>query len=66
MGWRSGDANWLWKVDVFSSLDGKEYAPVPALQGVNMHQKWGDQFFPAFKPFGPSTSSFITTKMVPR
>ena len=50
MGWLAGDANWVWKVDVASSADGKAFVPVPELQGVDMHSKWGEQLFPPFKP----------------
>ena len=37
----SGDANWTWKLDVSASRDGKTYEPVPSLQGIDLHQKWG-------------------------
>ncbi len=50
MGWLAGDANWVWKVDVSSSTDGKTFVPVPELQGVDLHGKWGEQLFPPFKP----------------
>ncbi len=50
MGWLAGDANWLWKADVSSSADGKTFVPVPELQGVDLHGKWGEQLFPPFKP----------------
>ncbi len=51
LGWRAGDANWIWKVDVLSSLDGQTFTPVAGLQGVDLHAKWGEQLFPAFAPF---------------
>ena len=50
MGWLAGDANWVWKADVSSSADGKTFVPVPELQGVDLHGKWGEQLFPPFKP----------------
>ncbi len=50
MGWLAGDANWAWKADVASSADGKTFVPVPELQGVDLHGKWGEQLFPPFKP----------------
>lgn len=47
----SGDANWAWKVDVQASADGKDFQPVPGVQGVDVHQKWGAQTFPDAAPF---------------
>ena len=51
MGWQSGDANWIWKVNVAGSIDGKTFSPVVDLQGVDIRKKWGTQRFPAFEPF---------------
>ncbi len=51
LGWRAGDANWIWKVDVLTSLDGRTFTPVADLQGVDLHKKWNEQLFPAFQPF---------------
>ena len=51
MAYTAGDANWVWKVDVDASADGKTYAPVPSLQGVDLHQKWGRQTLPDAAPF---------------
>jgi hypothetical protein len=41
LAYRSGDANWIFEVDVSASPDGGEYHPVPALQELNLHKKWG-------------------------
>lgn len=51
LGWRASDANWIWKANVLASADGVNFTPVPELQDVNLHQKWGLQQFPSFKPF---------------
>jgi len=47
----SGDANWTWKLDVSASRDGKTYEPVPSLQGIDLHQKWGRVRVPVAGPF---------------
>jgi len=47
----AGDGNWAWKVDVSASQDGQNYQPVPELQGVNVHNQWGQQAFPGVKAF---------------
>lgn len=44
--WRSGDANWLWKVDVAASADGTTFTPVDGVQDIDMHAKWGRQKLP--------------------
>src|SRR5690606_13438195 len=49
--WLAADANWIWKVDVEVSEDGNGYAPVPSLQGFDMHKKWGPNTFPLSGPF---------------
>ncbi|MEI6033930.1 MAG: discoidin domain-containing protein [Verrucomicrobiae bacterium] len=47
-----GDANWMHQVDVAGSLDGKTYADIPALQGVDLYKKWGNNIpFPVKVPF---------------
>ena len=46
LGYLAGDANWVWKVDVDASADGKTFTPVPFLQGVNLHQQWGNREMP--------------------
>ncbi|HEU4754087.1 MAG TPA: discoidin domain-containing protein, partial [Armatimonadota bacterium] len=51
LAYRAGDANWVWKVDVAGSADGRDYQPVPSLQGVDLHGKWGDQPLPLHAPF---------------
>ena len=43
LGYQGGDANWIWKVDFAASLDGKEYAPIAGLQGLDFYHKWGPQ-----------------------
>lgn len=49
--YQAGDGNWAWKLDIAASEDGRTYQPVSDLQGVDIHQKWGAQVFPDFKPF---------------
>jgi hypothetical protein len=51
MTWDSGDANWVAKVDVGGSMDGRTYTPVPSLQGVDQYKKWGTNAFPLDQPF---------------
>ncbi len=51
LAYEANDGNWAWKVDVSASQDGQNYQPVPELQGVNVHNQWGPQVFPDFKPF---------------
>jgi len=51
MGYRSGDANWAWKMDVAAGADGKEYRPIDGLQGLDLHQKWGAHEIDVPKPF---------------
>ncbi len=46
MTWDSGDANRLLRVDVSSSLDGKEYTPIEGLQSFDQFKKWGTNEFP--------------------
>jgi hypothetical protein len=49
---RGGDVNWIWKVDVAASTDGKNYKPVPDLQGVDFHGRWESALpFPVKTPF---------------
>lgn len=48
--WQAGDANWVWKVDVDGSLDGKSYAPLPGLTGFELYKKWGQQTMPLASP----------------
>lgn len=47
----AGDANWAWKAEFSASTDGKTYTPVPGLQEVDMHGKWGYQQLPTVLPF---------------
>ncbi|HEX5324041.1 MAG TPA: cellulase family glycosylhydrolase [Capsulimonadaceae bacterium] len=51
MTWLSGDANWVDKVDVSSSLDGKTYTPVPSLENIEVYKKWGTNDFGVAQPF---------------
>ncbi len=44
--WRSGDANWIEKVDVSVSSDGQTFTPVQGLQGFVMKKKWGINSMP--------------------
>ncbi|OGV56004.1 MAG: hypothetical protein A2X45_21180 [Lentisphaerae bacterium GWF2_50_93] len=43
---QSGDANWIWKIDVSASEDGSSYKPVEGLQNYDLHGKWGRQNLP--------------------
>lgn len=47
----AGDANWAWKVDVSASPDGKTWQPVPGLQNIDLHGKWGTNIIPVPQPF---------------
>ncbi len=40
MTWEPGDANWIWKVDVSASTDGKTYTPIPSLQNVDLYKRF--------------------------
>ncbi len=51
MTWTSGDANHSWFVDVFASEDGTAFTPVPGLNDVDHHRKWGRNEFPVQAPF---------------
>jgi hypothetical protein len=51
MQWESGDANWVAKVNVLASMDGKTYNPVDELQNVDFYKKWGKQSFKFNTPF---------------
>ncbi len=51
MEWFAADANWIWMVDVSSSVDGNAYQPVPELQQFEMHKKWQTHPFPLAKAF---------------
>ena len=51
MGYRSGDANWAWQVDVAAGADGKDYKPVEGLQGLDFQKKWGPQEIDVPRPF---------------
>ena len=43
----AGDANWIFKADVSTSVDGKNFSPVAEAQGFDMHAKWaGPHSFP--------------------
>lgn len=51
LGYRAGDANWIHKVDIDASLDGRDYQPVAGLQGVDFYKKWGLQKLAVAGPF---------------
>ena len=51
MGYLSGDANWIWKVDFAASIDGKHYQPVEGLKNVDFYHKWGPQEIDVPQPF---------------
>lgn len=55
LGWQSGDANWIEKVDVLASTDSDEFSPVPGLQSVDLHKRWGQHRFSDFRPFRAKT-----------
>ena len=44
--WLSGDANWIRKVDLAVSNDGKTFTPVAGAQNVELQGKWGSNRFP--------------------
>ncbi|MBA3684144.1 MAG: discoidin domain-containing protein, partial [Planctomycetes bacterium] len=49
--WHAGDANWIFKADASTSLDGQSYAAVDGAQGFGMNGKWGGPHrFPWTKP----------------
>ena len=37
----AGDANWIFRADVSTSLDGVTFTPVTSAQKVDLHGKWG-------------------------
>jgi hypothetical protein len=43
---QSGDANWIWKLDVSTSEDGANFKPVEGLLNYDLHGKWGRQNLP--------------------
>lgn len=49
--YHSGDANWVYKVDVFASQDGTHYQLVGGLEGFDLHEKWDDQSLPVKETF---------------
>ena len=51
LGYRAGDANWIWKMDISSSLDGETFAPVEGLQGMDVYKHWDEQVIPVPTPF---------------
>jgi hypothetical protein len=51
MGYLSGDANWIWKVDFAASIDGKQYRAIEGLKNVDFHGKWGPQEIDVPRPF---------------
>ena len=49
--YQAGDANFIHKVDISTSMDGKNYTPAEGLQGLDFHSKWGAQVIPVKTPF---------------
>ncbi|MCC5845641.1 MAG: hypothetical protein JJU05_15435 [Verrucomicrobia bacterium] len=49
--YRAGDANWIWNLDIAASQDGESFAPVPGLQNLDLHKKWGEQNLSVPTPF---------------
>lgn len=43
---QAGDANWVQKVDISVSTDGKEFKPVENLQNYDLNRKWAYQPLP--------------------
>ncbi|HRU02205.1 MAG TPA: hypothetical protein P5239_10940, partial [Victivallales bacterium] len=39
---KSGDANWTWLLDMLKSNDGENFTPIPELQNINLHKRWGE------------------------
>lgn len=58
MKWLSGDANWVWLVDVEASTDGVHFEPVPGLQDVDLHKRWGWNPFDFNEPFAAKVIRF--------
>jgi hypothetical protein len=49
--WIAGDANWIWQVDISSSVDGGDFRPVAGAQNFDMHGRWsGPHSFPWDSP----------------
>ncbi len=51
LAWQSGDANWIYRVDIAASTDGTTYEPVAGLQGLDWHKKWARQRVKVEQPF---------------
>ncbi len=49
--WMAGDANWINKLDISASDDGKTYTPVDALQNLDLYRKWRRQSLVLDRPF---------------
>lgn len=49
--YNSGDANWVWLLDLDASDDGAEYKAVPGVTGFNLHGRHGRTVLPIAKPF---------------
>lgn len=47
----AGDANWVNKVDISASTDGKNYQPVAGLQNLDWNKKWQRQQIKVPQPF---------------
>ena len=47
----AGDANWVRKLDIAASVDGKDYQPVAGLQGLDIQGKWANQQIAVPQPF---------------
>jgi len=48
---QAGDANWIFKVDILSSTDGREYESVEGWQGLDWKGEWGSRTIEADQPF---------------
>ncbi|WP_230773183.1 glycoside hydrolase family protein [Roseiconus lacunae] len=56
--WRSGDANWIWQVDVSARVNGEDFRPIAQLQNFDLHRKWGTNDFPINNEFDASELRF--------
>ncbi|WP_309397942.1 GH39 family glycosyl hydrolase [Cerasicoccus maritimus] len=48
---KPGDGNWIRKIDIETSVDGKNFEPVAGLQGIDLQKSWGYVEVKADAPF---------------
>lgn len=51
LAYQSGDANWVWKLDIAASADDQTYTPIAPLTNIELHKKWGRQSIAVRAPF---------------